>query len=371
MLDQLPIPGDVAFLSEAVRSAPSADNTQPWSLSWDGAELCARVAHGDPMPADEPATLMAIGAAGENLSYALREAAIDGAPGWWIGLPAADGVFARGPVVAREPVRAREDEDTEAAALGGAGSPAPVWQRRHTNRYPYRRDLPAGALEALADCRVGDCQVVVLPGAALARAARWVRAASEVRFRTRELNEWFAAILRFDRTSNLDSGLHVSTLALPPGGATLARVLSVPSRMEWANRLGIYKLLAAVEAGNFRKAPAALAVVGPPGHAAVFDAGRCLQRAWLIATELGLSGHPYYVVADLLHRLESGRVPTACVGLAESVRARVRAEYGAGRTLHCLLRVGIPVRTGPVSGRRALHEVLSVGDAARSRGSLC
>lgn len=345
-----PIPATVAFLIESVRSAPSADNSQPWCLGWDGAELRARVVRRGGFPDEYPATTIALGAAAENLSSALRTSAIDQSA-WWMGPPAADGLFARGPVPAlarREPFTPPHDS---------AGN-APTWLRRHTNRHPYRSRVPAEALQALADCRVGDCSIVVLREAAMGRAAAWVRAASAIRFRTREVNEWFAASLRFANDADRDEGLDVATLALPPGAATVLRWLSDWPRLERANRFGAYKAFAAIEAANFRKAPAALAVIGPSSRQATFDAGRCLQRAWLRATDAGLSGQPYYVVADLLHRLGCGGVPHDCVAQGEAVRRGVRAEFGEDRTLHCLLRIGVPIRTGPVSGRRALERIL-------------
>ena len=56
---------------------------------------------------------------------------------------------------------------------------------------------------------------------------------------------------------------------------------------------------------------------------------------------VGLVTHPYYVVTDLLNRLESNSVPKQC---GDSVLGAIRAEHhGHENTLHCLLRVGKPV----------------------------
>jgi hypothetical protein len=79
---------------------------------------------------------------------------------------------------------------------------------------------------------------------------------------------------------------------------------------------------------------------------------------WLRITELGLSAHPYYVVADLLNRLESKGVPEQCIKQSLALQGRIRAEYGHENTLHCLLRVGKPVGEIQVSGRLSLNETM-------------
>jgi hypothetical protein len=173
------------------------------------------------------------------------------------------------------------------------------------------------------------------------------------------VNEWFAASLRYgDSPEDRASGLHVDTLALPPGGVGLLKLMSDWDRLQWLNRMRAYKLFASIEAANFQKAPLIVAIVGPSDRAAALDAGRCLQRVWLKVTELGLSAHPYYVVADLLNRLGSNGVPEQCLTQSLALQNRIRAEYGHDSTLHCLLRVGKPVGETQVSGRLPLNEIM-------------
>lgn len=333
---------DVAFLIEAAGSAPSADNSQPWCFEWDGHSLIARVHCRGGFPEDYHATTLALGAATENLSGALQSLNLDTSP-WFFGPPGVDGVFAQGPV-------------TKHSEIPGG---VPLWKRRHTSRLPYRPEIDPNVADELVTCQIGTVGVRVLAGPGIRQAADWVRQASEVRFQTREVNEWFAASLRYgvskeDRTS----GLHVGTLALPPGGVGLLKIISDWNRLQWLNRIRAYKLFAAIEAANFQKAPLVVAIVGPSDRAAAFDAGRCLQRVWLRLTELGLSAHPYYVVADLLNRLVSNGVPEQCVKRSLALQDRIGAEYGHENTVHCLLRVGKPVGEIPVSGRLPLNEIM-------------
>lgn len=338
------LPQQVAFLIEAAGSAPSADNSQPWCFKWDGHNLTARVHRRGGFPEDYHATTLALGAATENLSGALQSLSLD-MSSWFLGSPGVDGVFARGPVTSH----------SEIPAFKGV----PLWKRRHTNRLPYRPEIDASVAGELETCRVGKVGVQVIAGTGIRQAADWVKQASEVRFQTREVNEWFAASLRYgDSPENRTSGLHVDTLALPPGGVGLLRLMSDWNRLQWLNRMRAYKLFAAIEAANFQKAPLVVAFVGPFDRAAAFNAGRCLQRVWLRVTELGLSAHPYYVVADLLNRLGSNGVPEQCVPPSLALQDRIHAEYGHQNTLHCLLRVGKPVGETQVSGRLPINEIM-------------
>jgi nitroreductase len=340
--DRLP-PG-AAYLVEAAASAPSADNSQPWCFDWDGHTLTARVHRRGGFPADHHATTLALGAAAENLACALQAAGLD-ATAWRFGLPEADGVFAQGPVAAIHALPALE--------------PDPLWKRRHTNRLPYHRTIEPEIATQLDHCRAGGAAVRVMTGPAIRQAADWVRQASEVRFQTREVNEWFAASLRYgDSAEDFASGLHVATLALPPGGVSLLKLMSDWNRLQWLNRLRAYKFFAAIEAANFQKAPLVVAITGATGPEAAFEAGRCLQRVWLKATELGLSAQPYYVVPDLLNRLESNGIPEQCLAQGIALREQIGREFGKDARPHCMLRVGKPFGRIPVSGRLSVDQVM-------------
>lgn len=295
-------------------------------------------------PVDHHATILALGAAAENLACALDASGLDNSA-WSFGLPNAASVFARGPVRVGSGISLASGEQ--------------LWKRRHTNRFPYRSELAPTVAPTLGACGMGEVGAQLISGTGIRQVAQWVRRASEVRFQIREANEWFTSSLRYgDSRTERASGLHVSTLALPPGGVALLRVMSDWGRMQWLNRMRAFKFFAAIEAVNFQKAPLIVAIVGPTGPAAGFDAGRCLQRVWLKATELGLSAQPFYVVTDLLNRLESNGLPEHCVSGAKGLRARVHAQFGSGNAVHCLLRIGKPIKDIAVSGRLPLNEIM-------------
>lgn len=340
------LPSEVAFVLEAARSAPSADNSQPWCFEWDGHNLIARVHRRSGFPEGYHATTIALGAAAENLSKALQALSLEESS-WFFGPPGPDGVFARGPVTRN--------------SGGAAFNDVPLWKQRHTNRLPYRPEIDPNVADELATCRVGKVEVRLITGYAIRQAADWVRQASEVRFQTREVNEWFAASLRYgDSLEDRASGLHVDTLALPPGGVGLLKLMSDWNRLQWMNRMRAYKFFAAVEAANFQKTPLVVAIVGPSERAVAFDAGRCLQRVWLKVTEFGLSAQPYYVVTDLLNRLDSNGVPEKCKDQSLALQDRIRSEYGHENTLHCVLRIGKPVGEIRVSSRLPLNKLICI-----------
>lgn len=329
---------------EAAGSAPSADNSQPWCFDWDGSTLTCRVHRRGGFPADYHATKLALGAATENLVLAMQSLGLD-MTSWYLDTPKEDGIFAQGPVTERINVI--------------YPSNTPLWKLRHTNRLPYHPEIDPTTGQLLADCQVNKVGVRVITGPGIRRAADWVRQASEIRFQTPEVNEWFAASLRYGSSpEEITDGLHVNTLALPPGGVALLKLMSDWGRMQWLNRMRAYKLFAIIEAANFRKAPLVIAIIGSSDNASAFDAGRCLQKVWLRVTELGLSAHPYYVVSDLLNRLRSDSVPAQCMTQALALRERIHAELDRDDTLHCMLRVGKPFGNIQFSGRLPLNRML-------------
>lgn len=344
MFDTDKLPLDVAFLMEAVGSAPSADNSQPWCFDWDGTTLTCRVRRRGGFPADYHATKLALGAAAENLLRSMHSLGLN-ATSWYIGTPKEDGIFAQGPVTGRT-----NDIDS---------SNIPLWKLRHTNRLPYHPEIDPAIGHRLADCQVNQVGVRVITGSGIRHTANWIKQASEIRFQTPEVNKWFAASLRYGNSpEEMTDGLHVNTLALPPGGVALLKLMSDWGRMQWLNRMHAYKLFAVIEAANFQKTPLVIAIIGSSDKTAAFDAGRCLQQVWLRVTELGLSAHPYYVVSDLLNRLESGSVPSQCVMQALALQASIRAELDHDTTLHCLLRVGKPIGKIQISGRMPFSSLM-------------
>ena len=343
----------VEFLVEAGRCAPSADNTQPWRFYWDGRRLTLRYDKrrigSASFPVHHQATLLTMGAVIENVIQAA----------------AAIGLYGDQKVQApqEEPFeffRLILDADQQAISIP---EDLPLF-RRHTNRLPFsRKSLPEKFLEFLHKSSGPVTGMKVFEGAAnLNKIAELIREASEVRFQTREIHEWFVRSLRFDKAEvESGDGLDVLTFGLPPGGKALLRFISDWKRMSALNRIKGYKLLAAIEAASIKKAGAVIAITGEPGMEAAVEAGRLMERVWVEANASGLGVQPYYIVSDQIARLTEGNVPEGLVGKVIRLESNARKVLELGdQSLYMLLRVGSPVKEPVRSVRLPLEAVFSV-----------
>ncbi len=330
----------VSYLLEAARCAPSADNTQPWRLEWNGETLAvgydaARVSDVTFAP-ENPATFLAIGALLENLCQAAAAAEIrlDGADH-------SSSHYFRLNVSANSPLPTRCSDH-------------PLFHR-HTNRLAFRIDqLPEGLSEWLTRQSEGSARIAVLATSSeIGKVSRLVGQASAIRFRTREITEWLGRSLRFSPSEvALGDGLDVGTLHLPPGGRGLLRLIADWRRMESFNRWGAYRLLAAIEAKAISNASVIVAVTGGEGHCEARNAGQLMERTWIEINRQGLSVQPFYVVSDQLFRRDEGTLPKGMEKLGDLLAEDAERVFGlSGRKLYMLLRVGFPKQI-PVKSRR-------------------
>ncbi len=334
--------------------APSADNSQPWRFVWDGRTLTLQLdaeRGASSLGGDHPATLMAMGAAVENVAQAAAA----------IGLPSAALKFGSGlagnPFVAIEwdglvPVAATE---SQLASL-----------RRHTNRGPHATTPIDPVLrDRIAAMTEGSAKTLVVSSSEGKRQlATLLRRASEVRFQTEELHCWLGASLRFTPAEVArGDGLDVATLLLPPGATALLRFSLDWRRMAVFNRFGVHKVFAALEAAMFSKSAALVAIVGSvrdPSDA--LAGGRLLERAWIALNDAGMAVHPYYGLSDQLFRLRAGRVAEELRPVVAAIEGEVTAMLGSGEeTMFMLLRTGRPsVESPPLSRRLPLESVLTI-----------
>lgn len=351
----------IECLLEAARWAASADNMQSWRFEWDGAALrllfLRRANSEGAFGIDSPATLLAFGGVIENLSQ-MAEAT---------GCQLYDAaIFPR-------------DDDPACVyrcRVGATAPPAtagcrnhPLFQR-HTNRLPYAtRPLPDDAAAAMAALAEGEarCRLVVEPHE-VRRWARLVRTGSELRFQNRLAHTALDASLRMtEPEAARGDGLDVATFFLPPGGKAMLSYTRSWPHMAMLNRIGLYKMFAAIEADLVRKGPGLLLVTGAPGRQGALDAGRLLLRAWTGLNRQGLAVQPYYVVPDQIFRLDDGTVPDASRAAARALAQACQVELPSGAVLYMLLRVGYPKKP-PVRSRRLPLEQVSSITANRSAG---
>jgi nitroreductase len=346
------LPPAVDYLIGAAHQAPSADNSQPWRFHWNGQRLSLRL---DPqrgaggLGADHPGVLLAIGAAIENMMQAAAAA------GWPPEALDVAGIWDEDNAFAHAVCPQQDMELPECILL----------QARHTNRGRYAHSaLDPSLLACVRQAREPPARVVVLEDLAAIRAlARLIRLASEERFQDERAHRWLAASLRLTESEAArGDGLDVKTLALPPGGVLLLKLTSDWRRMAALNRVGMYKLLAQIEAAKVRNCGALIAIAGG-GRARqdILAAGRLMERVWITLNAEGVSVHPFFVLADQFYRLRMGEFVDAARRRMETIVKQTASLLGTqDEDLLMVLRVGKAVSSVKKSRRLPLDDVLTL-----------
>ena len=344
------------LLSQAAHQAPSADNSQPWQLSWHDQTLTVsydtmRVSQ-KTFPADNLATLLTMGAVLENISQAASAAELT----FTSHMPPL--------VTPAQPVYFQLVFESAKEETAVSLETLPLF-KRHTNRFPYQsKALPETILTVLKNLTVGSARVLVIEQRpVIQEVGRLVRLASEMRFQTQEVHEWLAKSLRF-KVKNTDSygeGLDVASIDLPPGGRLFLRWISSWRRMKWLNKLGAYKAMALLDAQPVNKAPALVAIVGTGQFADRLAAGQLMNKVWIALNEQGIAVQPYYVLADQLQRRQAYQIPGSLISQADDLYAQTNQlfQLGDGEELAMLFRIGYPTRTPVKSKRLPLDKVCS------------
>jgi len=338
------------LLSMAANCAPSADNSQPWRMRFDGEALelaydNARVS-GLTFDQDNPATLLAMGAAIENIYQAAHA----------MGIP-----LNEEPPTGNCYFRVRIDSGVEYGVALATDHPLFA---RHTNRQRYlTKPVPGALVEWVTSQAEGDARARILTtNQDIKGLAHLVDEASAIRFQSKEMHEILGRSLRFtpEEVSSGD-GLDVSTFNLPPGGRMMMRLVREWSRMAALNRLGAYRLFANLESQTFVNASASIVITAPPGRDEALSAGRLLERVWIELNRAGLAVHPFYVVSDLGFRLRDHNLPADLHEQTKDVIAAREEMLGLGdRSLYMLLRVGYPTKVPVRAKRLPLEKLLDI-----------
>jgi len=337
------------FLVASGTAAPSADNTQPWRFELDGSALSLRFdsarMHNTSFPFDHPATMITMGAVIENLDQA---AAL-------LQLPCE-----LKPIIPTSPPYEFLKLTLSDSNLPHAPENAPLFAR-HTNRLTYRTNPIGSELRAtLCSESEEDARILFIESKTdMQKIASMVRLASQIRFQTREIHEWFSSSLRFTRSEVArGDGLDVATFDLPPGGHIFMRWLMSDWRnMALLNRIGGYRMMAGIEAASITKAGAIIAILGSETLSGALHAGRLMERIWIKLNQSGLAVQPYYVVSDQLTRLTKGQVPHKLCHHVERLQDEVSSTLSlpGNARLHMLLRVGLPLHAPSRSLRLPLE----------------
>ncbi len=312
--------------------APTADNHQPLKYRYqDGSLLCfydeARVA-GRTFSKTDPATLLAVGAAYENLLQAAKALSISVEP---VSVLSNDGSFFSVKIIENSPYR---EADL---------SSHPIFLR-HTNRNPFvknsdiRAELDQLSFEGFDHPK----PKVITQEEKIRDISKAIEKASRIRFETQEVHEWLGQSIRYGRTAQekLD-GLDINTLCLPPGGALFMKFISDWKRMDFLNKLGMSSMMAKIDAQPVAQASALIAITGENSEKGAMSAGGALTNVWGELNSRQLAVQPYYVLSDLEQRINTGGVPQKHIESARDICASTKKILGIREErLYMIFRVG-------------------------------
>ncbi|BAW80602.1 nitroreductase family protein [Candidatus Nitrosoglobus terrae] len=338
------IPELIKYLASAGQSAPSADNSQPWEfvLSEQSIELFIDLKKIKPSCFDiyHPAILLAIGAVIENILQAAN----------WISVK-----------IDYSDCLCSETGKCAVFYLAGMPTGLPENARAHplftrcTNRLPFiKKALPDRVVHEMLSFSNATCQVLLFQKKEqLNQWSEWIRAASEVRFQTPSVHEWFGQSLKFTpREVSANEGLDVNTLGLPFGGKYFLRIIRSWARMRVLNKFGAYKLIAKMEVANIKNSSALVGLIAPLDTESAIKTGQLMEKIWIRLNELGLSIQPIFVVSDQLYRLREKQIPPVLSQQLTDLKSQLQSELNITDSfLYMLLRIGY-CETEPVRSMR-------------------
>ena len=311
----------IAELATAGGAAPSAANLQPWRLAADGSGLDLWLdaqRSNSFLDWNRLASVFALGSFAENV--VLRAGAL-GLDAQVQISPHSTGIEARIARIAVHPGTAPPPADPLAAQIFA----------RATSRAPGDgRTIPEASVARLCAGLPRDLKLVAVSDkeskgrfAAVLAEAEAIRMCSE-RMRREMFEEvrWSQA-----EAQRMRDRLDFATLGLSPPVSILLRLIrAFPRSIALVPRC-------AIERSFRRQAEASshlccIALQAKPDPRSMFDAGRSVQRLWLLATELGLSLHPMTILPYLLLRNAAGGD-----GLSAGERARLTDLGGRLRTV--------------------------------------
>lgn len=320
---------------------PSADNSQPWRFAIGERSLrCHSLAtetSNGPFGPLGHATLLSAGAMHESMKQLFGDEA-------------------------RIEVRLDADRWAIESTYGTLPDPlsseaAQRLAKRHTNRFPYNRQ-PIVWPQLPIEWPAGGRAVLIDDPRSISTIAAAVKICSAVRFTCQELHEWLYSSLRWNEAEAArGDGIDIASLHLPPGGRLFMRFLAPWQRMEFLNRFGLYKIMAAAEACLVADAPGIVAIVGERGPTGIWEAGRLMQATWVALNASGLAVHPYYVVTDIANRFSAGKLNAVWRARISKQMGKLNSLLGlsSDEQIHMLLRVGFAQRTAKPSARLPLE----------------
>lgn len=337
------LPEIFEYLANAGQRAPSADNSQPWLFTLEDQNIrlfidlenivssCFEV--------DHPAILLALGAVIENILQAAN----------WIGIEIAYDYC----LDLKTGLCATFHVPENYKKLPDNAKDHPLFTR-HTNRLPFnKKPIPKDILDEIAGFSTANVQISVFQNHEdINQWSEWTRIASEVRFQTPDIHEWFGQCLKFTPEEiSSNEGLNVNSLGLPAMGIRFLKATQTWERMRLFNKFGAYKLIAQMERSNIKKSPALIGFAAPLDNNNAIETGRLMERVWIKLNEAGLSVQPYFVIPERIYRLKQQKVAPKFIDTLEDLENKLQSKI-QNEFLYLLLRVGYSEKQPVKSLRR-------------------
>lgn len=335
------------YLAKAGQRAPSADNSQPWFFTLEDQNLRLFIDLEKIKPScfdiNHPAILLALGAVIENILQAAAWINIDITYDYCLNLESGLCVTFYVPENNKKlPDNAKDH---------------PLFNRC-TNRLPFvKRSIPENILNAIVDLSNSKSQILLFQGdEQINQWSEWVRTASESRFQTPDIHEWFGQSLKFtSKEVSSNEGLDVNTLGLPAIGKIILKATQTWDRMRILNKLGAYKLIAKLERDNIKGSPALIGFMAPLDNDTGIEMGRLMERAWIKLNAADLSVQPYFVISDQLYRLKQQKVAPKLAANLKELETQIQSTLKMkNEFLYIMLRVGYCEKQPVASLRRAI-----------------
>ena len=334
------------YLAEAGQQAPSADNSQSWKFTVSDQNLhlfidleklkgsCFDVAH--------PAILLAMGAVIENIMQAAD----------WINIDinySSELDLVTGNCATFHVSEKYQD-------LPDNAKNHPLFSRK-TNRLPFDpKKIPQNLLTEIISPSDSIVKIKVFEEKEeLKQWMEWICTASEVRFQTPDIHEWFGKSLKFTPAeTSSNEGLDVNTLGLPLVGKLILKVTQTWKRMSILNKLGTYKLIAKLESLNVLNTSALIGFFAPLSNENSIEIGRLMERTWISLNESGLNVQPYFVITDQLYRLQNNKISPDLTSSIEKLENNINSKFKPD-FLYMLFRVGYCEKQPTNSLRRPVY----------------
>ncbi|MBD9357740.1 hypothetical protein [Methylomonas albis] len=319
------------YLANAGQRAPSADNSQPWIFARHDRSLKLFIDLGKIKPScfdvEHPAILLAIGAVIENVLEAAN----------WIGIEITYDNY----VDLKTGLCATFHVAQHHLALPDNANEHPLF-KRHTNRLPFeKRPISKDILTKIKNISNSKDQILIIEDAeSFKQWAEWIKTASEVRFQTPDIHEWFGQSLKFTNNEvSSNEGLDVATLGLPLIGKIFLKATQTWERMNILNKIGMHKLIAKLESAKIKDSAALIGITGTLDIDTIISSGRLMERIWITLNAGGLSVQPYFVISDQLYRFKRQKIPHNLTGKIANLEANLQPLL-KDSFLYILLRVG-------------------------------